>query len=957
VKRILGLFPAMVLLCLAGTQLPALAQSDEVSIIQITNLLGAPGSFARGMSDDGKRIVFESTNNFAGNNPDFNNEIFVYDADLRTIIQITNTKNVLDPADATKILLNVSNHAPAISGDGRRIVFSSNSGALTGTTNDDGNQEIYLATLPRNSTTVSFVRLTDTEANQANETVKEIFTNFSPTINSDGTRIAFVSTRRVFKALENGTPAFTASNEGPNNDQTPDGNAEIFLYNLTTRLYTQVTRSRDVDATVNFQVLGFNNSPFLSGDGSRLVFLSGFNYPGANAGNNADFNAEVFLYNVGDSINTFTQVTNTTGASVVPVNGPVNVLSAFTRHLNHAGTLLVFESSGDFAGKNSDRTREVFLYNITAKTFTQITNQPAPDANLRSDFNFFPGLNAAGTFVTFGSVLNLVPTTPSDVRTDNGDGSREVFRYDIVNSTPDTPKFRQVTFTPPAGTFDDRNNTVSAYIDSAGNSLMFTSGENLIGTNSDFSSEIFQARIRPITSQNAQAAALVNAASFDGTAVARGSMVSAFGTLLADATTTASSADLPFELNGVTVTVGFAAARVIFVSPGQINFVFPAGIAPADAVKFTVNNNGVLSTGMVKVVDASPGIFTVASGTGPAAAQCGRISDDGMRFEITLPPCSVGNESLFDVLTIYGTGWRNASNITVTIDGTPLTPSFAGAQPDFLGLDQINVSLVKALAGKTGVTLTVTATVGTTTATSQMGVTISFLPFEESVTIANAASFSSFAIAPNSTAAAFGANLANATLTAPSNDLPFVLGGVSVQVAGVAARLAFVSPGQVNFVVPPGVAPADQVAVAINNNGTILTGRIRVANVAPGIFTAGGSGSGSASAQCGQVLANNTEVLSSPPCSVGTEAAPRFLVLLGTGWRNAATLRVTIGGTELTPTSFGPQAGVFGIDRLQVTLVSALAGRTDAEVVVRVLAADGSTIATSQTGVTISFLP
>src|SRR5207244_13273147 len=98
-------------------------------------------------------------------------------------------------------------------------------------------------------------------------------------------------------------------------------------------------------------------------------------------------------------------------------------------------------------------------------------------------------------------------------------------------------------------------------------------------------------------------------------------------------------------------------------------------------------------------------------------------------------------------------------------------------------------------------------------------------------------------------------------------------------------------------------------------------------------------------------------VFSSPPCSVGTDASPNFLVLTGTGWRNASAIKVTIGGIDLTPSSFGPQPGSSGVDQITVNLVSALAGKTDVEVIVTATAPDGTTTATSQSGVTISFLP
>jgi len=969
VKKIPGLLSVLVILCLAGTFTQALAQSDETSIIPITKLLNSSGALVRGVSDDGKRIVFESTSDYTGGNPDFNREVFVYDADSRTIIQITSTKNVPeDPNDATKgVHINVSNNAPAISGDGTRIVFSSNAGdQLTDTSpNPDGNQEIYLAILPRGATTATFLRITDTPASRTTFPIgpNDAFDNYTPTVNFDGTLIGFVSTRGAFNALDNGTPAFTVDNRnmaGTANCQSSLPNAKIFLYNVTAKQYTQVTRACDEDATVNFQVRGFNSNPFLSGNGKVLVFLSAFNY----AGKNGDFNGEVFLYNVGDPINQLTQITDTTGNAAVPVGGAMNVLSPSLRHLNHDGTLLVFESAGDLAGKNTDKTRELFLYNTATKSFTQITDQTLP-ANptaadqAKIDFNFFPSINAAGTFITFASFLNL-PVT-NDPKVDNADNSKEVFRYDIANSTPTGPKFRQMTVTQPSASFlDQRQNTIPSYVDNSGSRVTFTMVSNDLSPTLTFAPEVFQEIIRPITSKNDQAVMLANAASFDATQVARGSIVAGFGTNLANATTSASSANLPYDLAGVSVTVKGFAARLVFVSAGQINFVLPQEVAAADSVDFTVNNNGVLSAGKVKVADVAPGIFTVTGdGTGMAAAQCGRGSDDGLTFEISSLPCSVGNEASFNTLILYGTGWRNASgtavNFKVGDTQVMLTPSFSGAQPTFFGLDQINVTLTKDLAGKAPVDTTVTAASGSTTATSQASVNTSFLPFEEVVTVANAASFDTTAVARGSIATASGTQLANSTITAPNDNPPFELGGVKVTVAGLPARLLFVSPTQINFIVPQEVVPADLVGVTVNNNGTVSRGRIKVTDAAPGVFTTSGDGTGPAVAMCGKVLADGTTVFSAPPCSVGTAAAPNFLALFGTGWRNAMSTTVNIGGIDLTVTYSGPQGSLLGFDQINVTLVPELAGKTDVDVIVT--AVSGSTTTASKAGVKISFLP
>src|SRR5262249_35417392 len=249
----------------------------------------------------------------------------------------------------------------------------------------------------------SVSRITDTGAKNDTEVVKEILNNYSPSINDDGSVITFISTRSSFKAIDGGPQAFTAQMEGPNGDQTnpnktaPDGNGEIFLYNTGAKSFSQVTASRDMDARVNFADRGFNSAPILSGDGRTLVFISGFNYPGANANKNTDFNGEIFIYKIGDPMNTFTQVTDTTGTAVVPratvqsnlsvvysVNptAPMNVLNSVTHPLSSDGSLLTFESAGNFTGSNANKAREVWLYNVNTKAFTQITNFSLPNTDL-----------------------------------------------------------------------------------------------------------------------------------------------------------------------------------------------------------------------------------------------------------------------------------------------------------------------------------------------------------------------------------------------------------------------------------------------------------------------------------------------------------------------------------------------------------------------------------------------
>ncbi|MDX2031230.1 MAG: hypothetical protein SF339_11195 [Blastocatellia bacterium] len=938
------------------------ATTDDVSLQQLPVPTNVIGTYVSGASNDGKRLVFDSINDYNGRNVDSNTEIYVYDVETRAIIMITDTKDLTD-ADG-KVTRRINNVTPVISGDGTKIAFVSNA-ALGGTTNDDGNTEIYLADLPRGATTATVTRITDTGKNSDTEVVNEIYTNYTPSISDNGGVISFVSTRKAFNSVAGGGSAFTALKEGATN-LDPDGNAEIFLYDVAGRRYSQVTATRDADAIVNFTVRGFNSAPKLSGDGRTLAFVSGFNFPGANANKNTDFNGEIHLYKIGDTANTLTQVTDTTGTAIVPqltVSGfygidpsaPMNLLPYGTQPLSRDGSLMVFESAGNYGGNNADKTRELWLYNVATKAYTRITNQtvsatPTQDELARIDYNMRPSINATGTHVVFASVLNLTPATTSSTKTDNADGSREVFRFDIAAA-----KFRQLSFSTLSGfVLDQRDAGVSPYVDDSGGLTTFSFDASQLAPLSTAIAEPFQALVRSVTTTNATEAKLANAASFDGTQVARGSIVAAFGTQLANGTASATTASLPYLLSGVSVTVDGIAAGLIFVSSGQINFVVPPGIANGDTVAFTINNNGILSSGKAKVVDAAPGVFSVdGSGKGVSTAQCGRVSADGLGFNITSPPCSVGNDSQADLLVIYGTGWRNGAGIQVKIGDQTLTPSFVGAQPDFQGLDQINVALTKELAEKKD--LEITVTVPGTTPIDSNKTTTSFLAIEPALSVLNAASFETGFVARGSAAFAQGTELSNGTASAPSLDYPLELAGVRVTAAGVPVGISYVSPTQVNFVLPNTLTPAELVEVVVNNNGKISRGRVRVLDTSPGILTTTGNGEGRAIGQCyARNLTTGVVTFSEMPCGVGTDEVPVFLRVIGTGWRNSDTIRVKVGDFESDSAFFALRdPGSVGLDVVDVKVTTDLAGKADLDIIVKTVS---KTVARdSKAGVKVSF--
>ncbi len=717
-KALARLLSIMAVFCLSGYLISVQAQyaqtSDEVSIFPVTNITDTAVTAVRGVSDDGKRVLFESAANITGNNADLNPEVYIYDIDKRTAIQITNTKNIVDPTDSAKILLRVSNHNAALSGDGTKIVFSSNSSELAGA-NADGNQEIFLATLPLNSTAAFFQRITTTQGSTTATNQIQVFDNIYPTINSNGSLIGFVSNRNAATGLTGVV--------------NPDVIAQIILYNTTTGAFTQVTTKNEaegIDSTFAFK--GFNLNPQLSGDGSTLIFTSGMNHAPTSTINNADLNGEVFIYNVATKV--ITQLTNTsgfagypatvnqTGTALVP-DQPVNFFNQNTKHISNDGNLIVIESAGDLeSGKNTDKTREVFIYNRTTAKFTQITanaNLPAVPvaADLpKIDYNFTPGISPNGKFVFISSILNIVPVATgvtSTVLNDNADASREVFRYEVA-----TAKIRQITYTPVSPrVLDQREALLMVNSNAAGTEIFFTDDVNLTGNNGDTSFEVVRAVIRPVTESNAVVAAMVNGASFispDSTTpasnpIASGSIASIFGTRLANSSTATTRSDLDYQLNGVSVTISGIATKLFYVSPGQVNFLVPEGFGAGDNVDFVVNNNGVLSAGKFKLLNSSPGIFTVTSdGKGAGSVGCQIVTKDvaGVVLGTSYPnpPCQVSTTLIDSYLLIYGTGFRFADTASVVVTviaadatTTDYTVIYAGTQQFFPGLDQINLLL------------------------------------------------------------------------------------------------------------------------------------------------------------------------------------------------------------------------------------------------------------------------
>jgi uncharacterized protein (TIGR03437 family) len=209
----------------------------------------------------------------------------------------------------------------------------------------------------------------------------------------------------------------------------------------------------------------------------------------------------------------------------------------------------------------------------------------------------------------------------------------------------------------------------------------------------------------------------------------------------------------------------------------------------------------------------------------------------------------------------------------------------------------------------------------------------------------------SSAVAPDSLASLYGANLAPGVAEASAQPLPLALGGVTLSVtdaAGVgrAAPLLYVSPGQINFLVPDGTAPGLATLVVAGQTFTAA-----VQPVAPTLFSMNGAGSGVAAATAIMVQAANPLLQTSVPVfqCTGANCASVPIVLggdtlvyvsfFGTGIRNRSSLAdvaMTINGIGVPVLYAGPAPGFTGLDQVNAALVLSLRGSGESKVVLTV---------------------
>ena len=221
----------------------------------------------------------------------------------------------------------------------------------------------------------------------------------------------------------------------------------------------------------------------------------------------------------------------------------------------------------------------------------------------------------------------------------------------------------------------------------------------------------------------------------------------------------------------------------------------------------------------------------------------------------------------------------------------------------------------------------------------------------------SAASYRGVQTAREMIMAAFGTNLATTTQVANSVPLPTTLGGVSLTAKDrlgieTPVPLFFVSPSQINYLMPTGVSPGKVTITASRSDTVKVSGVLTLDSVAPGLFSANSSGSGVPAASVLRIRADGSQSYEPvarfdqatgqfvpAPIDLGAETDQLFLILFGTGIRfrsSMSLVTVQIGGVNAEVLYADQQGDFAGLDQINVRLPKTLAGRGEVDLLLTV---------------------
>ena len=306
---------------------------------------------------------------------------------------------------------------------------------------------------------------------------------------------------------------------------------------------------------------------------------------------------------------------------------------------------------------------------------------------------------------------------------------------------------------------------------------------------------------------------------------------------------------------------------------------------------------------------AAPGSTPLPVGSTPVFVAEGYLNDD------TIPDLAIANEGSGTITVYLGNGaggFTQAPGSPITVQTSPVSIAIADLNGD--GKPDL------AVANKGSNTVTV------------------LLNSLYSPLMVSAANYT-VPVATGSLVSIFGTGFASASATATAMPLPFMLGGIGVTLtdhtgAQTELPLIYAGTGQIDAQIPQTASPGSA-TFTIFGGATTQAGQVTLAAIAPGLFSANGTGQGVAAAQFVADPFLGVEDVFQCPNGAGTcvtvpldvSAGNAQLVLYGTGIRNSALSQVTVAvGNQKLPATYASAAPNYpGEDQVNVVLPISLA--------------------------------
>ncbi|MDT4896592.1 MAG: large repetitive protein [Acidobacteriota bacterium] len=576
--------------------------------------------------------------------------------------------------------------------------------------------------------------------------------------------------------------------------------------------------------------------------------------------------------------------------------------------LSGDGHRIAFESTEDLAhAGGSDRFRAIRA---------DLTSDPVTFVQMGMARSPAPGISQDGSIIAFAAKENPLGT--------NNDGNSEIFLFNgatlwqITNTTPNdiSSRVRDGNFQPSLS--DD------------GRFIAFSSNRNLANQNGDGNLEIFifdtaSDTFTQLTSTAGAAGATDAKISGDGSRVAYIRNVNALPAMQRDLMLQdragGTTRILASNVTNLALTYGRA------ISDDGLRVVYSGDIAPDSSQVFLFDGRTTNATRQITVLGARATDVPLHP----------TISGDGTRiaFATRRPIAAIGGNS-DNSIELYTYDIPTGQFDRVTNATSSLADGFNGSNRVTEVVSSLNddgsivaFNFPRALSGTVGAGLENNSEIYVTGTAAR--------PTTGSLTILNEASFghepsTTKAVAPESRAVALGGALSfNDIQTRPdaNGNYPTTVDGTTVTVNGRSAQIFFVSPTQVNFLVPAQTELGTATVVVTNAEGFQSRGTVSVMRAAPGIYTESGDGLGKANAL-------NADTGTAEPFDPSN--GNLRLVILTTGVRKATQVTVTAGGRALTFESVMNSPDMPGMDEIRVLVPSDLRGAGTVNLVVR---ADG----------------